>query len=115
MCLDFLPLYFSLDTEVSIGYGTNELHWAPPYVFRLLLTSALLAMFKVKCHINGALFCPHTLMKHFDYSVLTYSQLRWCICLFLFNHCSYFDYLLAEKKGEKKLRKQTGQGPSQCI
>lgn len=75
VCLDFLPLYFSLDTEVSIGYGINELHWALPYVFRQLLTSAPLATFKIKRHINSAAFCSHALMKHFDYCVLTYCQL----------------------------------------
>lgn len=75
MCLDFLPLYFSLDTEVSIGYGINELRRALPYVFRRLLTSAPLAALKIKRHINSAVFCSHALMKHFDYSVLTYSQL----------------------------------------
>lgn len=74
VCLDFLPLYFSLDAEVSIGYGINELRWALPYVFTQLLASAPLAMFKIKCHINCAVFCSHALMKHFDYSVLTYCQ-----------------------------------------
>lgn len=63
VCLDFLPLYFSLDTEVSIGYGINELHWALPYVFRQLLTSALLAMFKIKCHINSFVFFSYVFMK----------------------------------------------------
>lgn len=75
VCLDFLPLYFSLDMEVSIGYGINELLWALPYVFRQLLTSAPLATFKIKCHIDSAEFCSHAFMKHFDYSVLTYCQL----------------------------------------
>lgn len=76
VCLDFLPLYFSLDTEISIGYGINEHHRALPYVFRRLLTSALLAALKINCHINCAVFFSHALMKHFDYSVLTYSQLH---------------------------------------
>lgn len=40
--LDFLPRYFTLDTEVSIGYGMNELHWALPYVFRQLDAKAAL-------------------------------------------------------------------------
>lgn len=40
VCLDFLPLYFQVDTEVSIGSGINELHRVVPYVFRRLLTSA---------------------------------------------------------------------------
>ena len=76
VCLDFLPLYFSLDAEVSIGYGINELRRALPYVFRQLLTSApLVQTFKIKRHINSAAFCSHALMKHFDYSVLTYCQL----------------------------------------
>lgn len=46
VCLDFLPLYFLLDTEGSIGYGMNELRWALPYVFRQLFTSAQLAILK---------------------------------------------------------------------
>lgn len=33
--IDFLaPIYFSLDTEVSIGYGVNQLDIFPPHVFR---------------------------------------------------------------------------------
>lgn len=54
VCLDFLPLYFSLDTEVSIGYGINGLHRALPYVFGQLLTSAPLTAFEIKRHINRA-------------------------------------------------------------
>lgn len=46
VCLDILPLYFLLDAEGSIGYGMNELHWALPYVFRQLFTSAQLAILK---------------------------------------------------------------------
>lgn len=84
VCLDFLPLYFSLDTEVSIGYGINELHWALPYVFRQLLTSVPLTTFKMKRHINSAAFCSHALMKHFDCSVLTYCQLLQRVSFFLF-------------------------------
>lgn len=72
VCLDFLPLYFSLDTEVSIGYGINELRGARPYVFRQSLTSGPL---KIRRHISTAAFCSRALMKHFDYSVLTYCQL----------------------------------------
>lgn len=62
-CLDFLPRYFSLDTEVSIGHGINELRWALPYVFRQLLMSTPR---KIKRHINGGPLCFHALMKHFD-------------------------------------------------
>lgn len=66
VCLDFLPLYFQVDTEVSIGSGMNELHWAVPYVFRRLLTSAPLAVLKISCHINSAAFCSTALMKPSD-------------------------------------------------
>lgn len=62
-CLDFLPWYFSLATEVSIGHGINELRWALPYVFRQLLTGA---PHKIKRQINGGLLCSRALMKHFD-------------------------------------------------
>lgn len=96
VCLDFLPLYFSPDTEVSIGYGINDLHWALPYVFRWLFTSTLHAALNISCDISSTMFCSHALMKHFDYSALTYSQLHYIIFfLYICDHGSFFDFLLA--------------------
>lgn len=72
-----LPLYFSLDTEVSIGYGINELHWALPCVC-LDNHSRVLHLQRSKksnATLTELRFCPHALMKHFDNSVMTYCQL----------------------------------------
>lgn len=55
MCLDFLPLYFSLDTEVSVTVQMNgaELQRECLDGYSLVLDSAV---FKIKCHIYRVCF-----------------------------------------------------------